>query len=550
MPKFHAEWALIAAVLASSTLVSMASADEAKSRVVAILVWDGAELIEFTGPGQIFEFAPGFKCITVGPTRKAIRSYFVSIIPEYTYDDCPQPDVVVVSAGVHMMKNEALTAWLRRVVPKAEVVLSVCNGSLILANAGLLDGQIATGPHASLDDLMILGKDIRACANERFVESGKFVTANSYFAGVDAALHVVRKLSGPEVAQRTAARVLYDWQPQRFADELAKPKLVEPSRRKIIYDVILKDGVDAGLKRYRELIQTTSSRPTESAGSGQPGDENLFRFMAGNLLSAGRTKEAVKLCEFSAAAFPDSAMARACVGQAYAAEGRPQQAMAELFKAADMRGAETFVAGALHRVLMTAPIGGGGDRPISAEQSQRARRLIREAVAGSTVSLIPEGEPGEPLIVTGVIRDGEGKPMEGAVIYAYQTDARGFYSRGLVAAPIGSHDDRHPRLFGFARTGPDGAYEVRTILPASYDNAPDMPRHVHFHFGAVGYRPQRPEGHVGLYFADDPKLVGEHLAEIRSDGARIAESVRDPDGKRRCTYDFVLVKESGSGGNQ
>jgi len=525
-------------------------ADDAPRRVVAILIWDGAELIEFTGPAQIFEFTPGFECVTVGPSRKAIRSYFVSIIPEYTYDDCPQPDVVVIPAGVPMMRNEALNAWLKRVVPKAQSVLTVCNGSLILANAGLLDGQTATAPYSNLDDLMILGRNIRACANERFVESGKFVTVNSYFAGVDAALHVVSKLCGADVAKRTAARNLYDWQPQRFADELAKPRLVEPSRRTIVFNVVVKDGVDAGLKRYRELIQTASSRPSESGVPAQPGDENQFRYLAWNLQNAGRTRDALKLCEFSASAFPDSTMARACLGQAYAADGRPQEAMAELFKAADMGGSETFVANALRRVLMTAaPASGDATRPISAEQSQRARHMIREAASASSISLIPEGEPGEPLIVTGVIRDGEGKPLEGAVVYAYQTDAGGFYSRGLVAAPNGSHDDRHPRLFGFARTGPEGAYELRTILPASYDNAPEMPRHVHFHFGAAGYRPQRPDGHVGLYFADDPKLAGEALIEIRSDGARIAELARDPNGTRRCTYDFVLVKDTGAGRN-
>lgn len=550
MTQFRVNRVLTAVVLALSTFVASAPADEAKARIVAILLWDGAELIEFTGPAQIFEFTPGFKCVTVGPSRKAIRSYFVSIFPEYTYDDCPQPDVIVVSAGVHMMKNEALAAWLRRVVPKAQVVLSVCNGSLILANAGLLDGQIATGPHASLDDLMILGKDIRACANERFVESGKFVTANSYFAGVDAALHVVSKVSGPEVAQRTAARVLYDWQPQRFADELAKPRLVEPTRRKVVYDVIQKEGVDAGLKRYRELL-SSSSRPADSGGAGPQNDENLFRYMAWNLQNARRTMEARKLCEFSVAAFPDSAMARACLGEAYLCDRMLAEAITELFRAADMKGAEAFIAGVLHRLLRTAPARSSGadqDRPITAEQSQRARRMIREAASRSTISLIPEAEPGEPLIVSGLIRDGDGAPLANAIVYAYQTDTGGFYSNGIVAAPNGKHDDRHPRLFGFARTGADGRYELRTILPASYENAPDMPRHIHFHFGAAGYGPQRPEGHVGLYFADDPKLVGEHLAEIRSDGARIAELSRDPDGTRRCTYDFVLVKAAASAG--
>ena len=160
--------------------------------------------------------------------------------------------------------------------------------------------------------------------------------------------------------------------------------------------------------------------------------------------------------------------------------------------------------------------------------------------------MIPEAEPGTPLIITGLMSDGDGKPIEGAIIYAYQTDAKGNYSDGLVAAANGLHDDRHPRLFAFARTGPDGRYELRTIRPAAYSDAPDNPEHIHFAFGAKGYRSTRPRANINMYFADDPRLTGEAAEEIRSDKAHLVTPTRDADGTQRCEYDLILSSESPS----
>src|SRR5262245_39993574 len=161
-------------------LATVAAQAQGPQRNVAFLVWDDIELIEFTGPAQIFHFA-GFRGFTVGETPDPVKSYFVTVTPEFTFENCPKPDIVVIPAGVHRMKSAALNGWLKQVVPKAEAVLTVCNGSLILANTGLLDGHEATCPAGNVDDLLILGRNIRY-VKRRFVESGKFVTSDSYFA--------------------------------------------------------------------------------------------------------------------------------------------------------------------------------------------------------------------------------------------------------------------------------------------------------------------------------------------------------------------------------
>ena len=89
------------------------------------------------------------------------------------------------------------------------------------------------------------------------------------------------------------------------------------------------------------------------------------------------------------------------------------------------------------------------------------------AVLTSRVSIVPKDEPGTPLVVTGRVVDGRGRPRAGIVMGVYQTDARGYYGKNTVDAPIA-------RLHGWLKTDSLGRYEVRTIRPGG-----PLP-HIHF----------------------------------------------------------------------
>jgi transcriptional regulator GlxA family with amidase domain len=179
-------------------------------RDVAILIWPGAELLDFAGPAEVFSAAGRhrlFRVFTVAETKDVVRCQGgVNVQPAYTLDDCPKPALIVVPGGNMnpVMRNPRVRDWLRRHAPEAEVVLSVCTGSFLLAELGLLDGAAATTHHFGFDAFEREYPRVRLQRTERFVDNGRIVTAGGVSAGIDGALHVVAKLHGAEVARWTA----------------------------------------------------------------------------------------------------------------------------------------------------------------------------------------------------------------------------------------------------------------------------------------------------------------------------------------------------------
>jgi len=193
-------------VLLAGAVVALAQ----DRRNVAILVWPGAELLDFAGPAEVFSAAGQhrlFRVYTVAESKAVVRCQGgVDVQPAHTLEDGPKPDLIVVPGGNMnpVMRNPRVHAWLRRHAPAAEVVLSVCTGSFLLAELGLLDGAAATTHHFGFDSFERDYPRVRLQRTERFVDNGKIVTAGGVSAGIDGALHVVERLHGREVALWTA----------------------------------------------------------------------------------------------------------------------------------------------------------------------------------------------------------------------------------------------------------------------------------------------------------------------------------------------------------
>lgn len=214
--------AIILALLMTSTCVSAQDGAAAfKTRNVAILVYDEVELLDFAGPGEVFqqaEFAgkKAFHVYTVAVDSKEITSQqFLNVTAQYSIEDCPAPDILVIPGGnsVAQAENEALIAWIKTVDQHAEYVLSVCNGVRLLAKTGALDGKTATSHYRAIDNLAREFPTVEMIRGKRFVDNGRIITTEGVSAGIDGSLYLVGKILGKDAARDVATQMMYSWKP-------------------------------------------------------------------------------------------------------------------------------------------------------------------------------------------------------------------------------------------------------------------------------------------------------------------------------------------------
>jgi transcriptional regulator GlxA family with amidase domain len=192
-------------------------------RKVEILVFDDVEVLDFAGPYEVFSVTrdrdgkPPFRVRLVAPDPGTVTARSdLRVEPHEGLSDADgdAPTVLVVPGGFGvrpLLGNPRVRSWIRRRADRAEVTLSVCTGSLLLADAGLLAGKRATTHHSSYDWLRRLAPDAVVEEGSRWVDNGGLVTAAGVSAGIEASLHVVARLLGPETAAATARYIEYPW---------------------------------------------------------------------------------------------------------------------------------------------------------------------------------------------------------------------------------------------------------------------------------------------------------------------------------------------------
>jgi putative intracellular protease/amidase len=199
-----------------------ATAEKRAPRNLAIFLFEGVQIIDYTGPYEVLGHAtadgrtPMFNVYTVaekaGPLTTAMG---MTVVPRYTFADMPKADVLLLPGGNvgPQLNNAVVIRWVQETTKQAEHVLSVCNGAFYLGKAGLLDGLTATTFHGLIDPLQALAPKARVVRDQRFVDNGKIITSAGLSSGMDGALHLIEKLAGRGVAQQMALDLEYNWQP-------------------------------------------------------------------------------------------------------------------------------------------------------------------------------------------------------------------------------------------------------------------------------------------------------------------------------------------------
>jgi putative intracellular protease/amidase len=209
---------------------------------VAVVLTEGAVVIDYAGPWEVFEnvhVGTGdmdqqmpFELYTVSRDRKPIHTSGgtkpgMTVVPDYAFADAPTPDVVVVGA---QSGDEQLAPWLRKVHEQHALIMSVCTGAFRVAETGLLDGKSATTHHAALQRLANQYPRISVRSSVRYVESDPLIlTAGGLSSGIDSALHVVELYYGQQVAQSTADYMEYQGQGWKTNVGAGEAKEVRPT---------------------------------------------------------------------------------------------------------------------------------------------------------------------------------------------------------------------------------------------------------------------------------------------------------------------------------
>ena len=192
----------------------------AKGKIpVAFAISEGATVIDFAGPWEVFQDVHvsdrgsnhddqmPFQLFTVAEKIETITgSGGLKLVPDYTFENVPTPKVVVVPA---QRGSQALHAWLRKIAPSTDLVMSVCTGAFQLGKAGLLNGKSATTHHEFLDRFAQTFPEVTVKRGLRFVEEDRISTAGGLSSGIDLALRVVDRYFGRDVAQATATYMEY-----------------------------------------------------------------------------------------------------------------------------------------------------------------------------------------------------------------------------------------------------------------------------------------------------------------------------------------------------
>jgi hypothetical protein len=167
----------------------------------------------------------------------------------------------------------------------------------------------------------------------------------------------------------------------------------------------------------------------------------------------------------------------------------------------------------------------------------RFRGLIRQKAPTGTVTLASPSEPGQRMRVRGTVRGADGRPLPRALLYAYQTSAKGWYSDKAPHISGNSGDFLHARLFAYLRTDAAGRYELHTIRPAGYPGT-DLPAHIHVEVEAAGDPSQTYA--TEIRFDDDPRLTPRWRERSRQEGALIVPVEREAGGAQSVVADFQV----------
>lgn len=191
---------------------------------VGIYVYPDIEVLEFTGPYEVFTAAtrvalrdglpPPFTTSTIAARKGLVRTRAGLVVqPNYNFANHPAIDLLIIPGGVvaNELENLEVVRWIDRTAARAGLTASVGTGAFLLAKANVLYAHKVTTHWQDFSELKAMFPLLKVVEGCRWVDTGRYVTSAGGSAGIDMCLHLVERIAGRELAEATARHMDFDW---------------------------------------------------------------------------------------------------------------------------------------------------------------------------------------------------------------------------------------------------------------------------------------------------------------------------------------------------
>jgi transcriptional regulator GlxA family with amidase domain len=200
--------------------------DFAMNYNVGIFLFPEIEVLDFAGPYEVFTTAtrvaarenivdtPVFNVYAIAEKPDPVRARAgLKFVPDFHFNSHPSLDLLIIPGGVVTAELEKpqVHDWINRAASCTQVTASVCTGAFLLAKAGLLTTHKVTTHWEDQDDLKNAFPALDVISNVRWVDEGSVVTSAGISAGIDMSLHLVSRIAGLSLTERTARQMEFDW---------------------------------------------------------------------------------------------------------------------------------------------------------------------------------------------------------------------------------------------------------------------------------------------------------------------------------------------------
>jgi len=201
----------------------MTSTNSNRPLTFGAILYPSFEMLDLFGPLEMFS-GLGHERLVIhtvaeraGPVSAAIGAdgpIGPRVVADFGFDDAPPLDLLLIPGGFGTfpeLANEKLMAFLRSRSAAAQITMSVCTGSALLAKSGVLDGHRATSNKQFFNLAAAQSNAVEWIEAARWVDDGAVVTSSGVSAGMDMALAVIARLFGEDIAEQIAVGTEYTW---------------------------------------------------------------------------------------------------------------------------------------------------------------------------------------------------------------------------------------------------------------------------------------------------------------------------------------------------